>query len=201
LISPNALNTRSSGTTEKIISIPGVGEVLCRKHRGARRISVHVSAAKGVRVTLPFYAAFRDAVHVVSINKDWIETAREKARLNEKQALPLRNKLAELDPAEAVKSLVSRLEDLAAKYGFHYAKVSVRNQRTRWGSCSSNRALSLNIKLMLLPGELIDYVLLHELVHTRVHNHSRVFYAELDKLVPNRRQIVKRLKEFKLYEL
>ena len=188
-------------TPLKIISVPGVGEVLCRKHRGARRISVHVSAAKGVRVTLPFYASYRDAVHAVNVNKDWIETAREKARLDEKQALPFRNKLAELDAADAVKSLISRLEGLAQKYGFHYSKVSVRNQRTRWGSCSSKKALSLNIKLMLLPGELLDYVLLHELVHTRVHNHSRVFYSELDKLVPNRRELVKRLREFKLYEL
>ena len=185
----------------KIIPVAGVGEVLCRKHRGARRITIHVSASRGVWVTLPFHQSFRDAESVVKLNRQWIEQTYNKAKLDHEQNQPLRDKLAAIDTLQAKRALTLRLGELAQQHGFCFRGVSVRNQRTRWGSCSSKHCISLNIKLVLLPEELRDYVMLHELVHTRVHNHSPAFYAELDKVADNRRHLTNKLKQISLHEL
>ena len=73
---------------------------------------------------------------------------------------------------EALRVLSKRLAALAARYGFSYTRVTVRDMRTRWGSCSSERRISLALSLMTLPEHLIDYVLLHELCHTVEINHQ-----------------------------
>jgi predicted metal-dependent hydrolase len=87
------------------------------------------------------------------------------------------------------------LYQLAGIHGFTCNRVTVRQQKTRWGSCSPKNTISLNIKLALVPDELADYVILHELVHTRIHNHSKKFWAELDKYVPNSKAMAKRLRK------
>ncbi len=83
---------------------------------------------------------------------------------------------------EAKMMLPQRLSELANKHGFKFSKVSIRNTKTRWGSCSGQNAISLSLSLMSLPDHLIDYILLHELCHTIHKNHSQNFYALLDKV-------------------
>ncbi|MFC1990575.1 M48 family metallopeptidase [Chloroflexota bacterium] len=73
--------------------------------------------------------------------------------------------------------------------------MSIRNQKTRWGSCSHKNNINLNMKLVLLPDELVDYVILHELVHTRIHNHSKRFWVELDKYVGDGKLMTSRIKK------
>ena len=82
----------------------------------------------------------------------------------------------------AKKVLPPRLAALAGKHNLKYTCCSVRNSHTRWGSCSGKGNISLSIYLVLLPDELIDYVLLHELCHTLEMNHSERFWARLDVL-------------------
>lgn len=72
--------------------------------------------------------------------------------------------------------LPTRLAFLAEKHNFQYGKVTLRNQKTRWGSCSYQNNISLNIQLMRLPSHLVDYVLIHELAHTIEKNHSNSFW-------------------------
>ncbi len=96
---------------------------------------------------------------------------------------------------EAKNYLIERLEILAHKYGFKYKKVSLKNQKTRFGSCSFQNNINLNINLMKYDFDVIDYVLIHELVHTKIKNHSSAFWAEVEKHCPNYRILRKKLKQ------
>jgi predicted metal-dependent hydrolase len=79
----------------------------------------------------------------------------------------------------AQKELTARLDELARSHSLPFGEVTVRHQRTRWGSCSPQRAISLNLRLLFLAPALVDHVLLHELCHTRELNHSKRFWALL----------------------
>ncbi len=86
---------------------------------------------------------------------------------------------------------------LAKKWGFRYNKVSVRKAKTRWGSCSTNGNISLNIHLIRLPKILIDYVILHELCHTIEHNHSEKFWVLMDRVTDNKSKMYReQMKEY-----
>lgn len=77
-----------------------------------------------------------------------------------------------------------RLEELSRKMGIAFVSMSVRNQKTRWGSCSAGGRLSFNCRLMMAPPEIIDYVLIHELCHLRHMNHSKAFWEEVSRWDP-----------------
>jgi predicted metal-dependent hydrolase len=103
---------------------------------------------------------------------------------------------------EARKLLPPRLKELAAIHGFRYQKVSIRNNKRNWGSCSSKNNISLNLQMMKLPDGLIDYILLHELVHTEIKDHSQMFWKKLDQITSNKaRKLAKEVKKYSTYTL
>lgn len=95
---------------------------------------------------------------------------------------------------EAAKLLPQRLDQLASKFGYDYSGVSIKKLKSRWGSCNHQQHISLSLFLMLLPWQLIDYVLLHELNHTKHLNHSASFWAEIENHMPNAKQLRKELR-------
>lgn len=95
---------------------------------------------------------------------------------------------------EAKNYLPSRLEFLAKKYNFNYNKIALKNQKTRFGSCSYQNNINLNINLMNYDFDCIDYVIIHELVHTKIKNHSKNFWNEVEKYCPNYKELRKKLK-------
>ncbi len=96
--------------------------------------------------------------------------------------------------AEAL--LFRRLEDLAHTHGFRYKSVSVKRLKSRWGSCGPQADVTLNIFLMQLPWQLIDYVLIHELVHTKVHNHGQDFWNLFETVLPDAKKYRKQLRTY-----
>ena len=89
---------------------------------------------------------------------------------------------------EAASHFARRIEHYAPRLGVRPSKVTVRGQRSRWGSCSAKGAVSLNWRLMLAPGELADYVVVHELCHLRHLNHSPRFWAMVGGIIPDYRR-------------
>lgn len=96
---------------------------------------------------------------------------------------------------EAEQLLPGRLELMAKTYNFTYQEVRVRSMHTRWGSCTNKGMISLNIYLMMLPWELIDYVLLHELTHTKHLHHGEAFWSALEAIMPDIKRRKKELKK------
>jgi predicted metal-dependent hydrolase len=94
---------------------------------------------------------------------------------------------------EAEQLLPYRLKQLAERDGFTYQNVSIKQLKSRWGSCSSQKEITLNLYLMQLPWHLIDYVLLHELTHTKVMQHGAPFWQELECHVPGAKQLRKEI--------
>ena len=181
-------------TNSYAINIDGIGPVLFEKSRRAKRVIISVRASKTARVAVPMRTSFNKALEFVYLKKEWIQKHLAKIEQNENRGKAFIDTFRAIDKADAKKRLTARLYYLAKEHGFTCNNVSIREQRTRWGSCSHKNNISLNVKLVLLPKELIDYVMLHELVHTRIHNHSMKFWAELDRYVGNSKIMAKRLR-------
>lgn len=96
---------------------------------------------------------------------------------------------------EALEYIPERVEHFAKIVGVDYGRITIRNQKTRWGSCSSKGNLNFNCLLMLTPPEVIDYVVVHELCHRKEMNHSKAFWNEVEKVIPDYKRWVKWLKE------
>lgn len=186
---------------KKIKAYPLIGEVSFVKSRRARKFTLTVKPWRGVRITLPWYAAYRDAEAFLYQHNEWLKEKIARARLYEEQHPSPKNK-AELKLAEeqlrlrALDYLPDRTAMLARKHGFSYRRVSIRRSRTRWGSCSAVNNINLSIFLMQIPSRLIDYVILHELVHTVHKNHSPAFWKELDHHTGNARALAKEMKNY-----
>lgn len=187
--------------TSVSLHIEDVGPVLFERSRRARRISISVRPLKGIRVAIPYDTSFGKAKQFVLSNRAWILKQIERIRQVEAKCKTLLKHSDPVDTVRAHKKLLNRLNELAKAYNFVYNKVSIRNQKTRWGSCSDKNNISLNIKLVRLPGELIDYVILHELLHTRIKNHGPSFWHALDKLVGDSKAFREKLNQYSIIHL
>ncbi len=99
--------------------------------------------------------------------------------------------------AEAETLLPHRLKQLSIEHGYSYKSVRIAKLTSRWGSCSSTGQISLSYFLVQLPWQFIDYVIIHELVHTRHHNHGAGFWSDFKTALPEARQLQKQIRKFK----
>ena len=151
-----------------------------------------------ILVRAPFYASDADINAFVQNNKKWIEThaVRAQERQKEREAC---HKLSEGElralADRALEVIPERVRYYAPLLGVSYGRITIRNQRTKWGSCSSQGNLNFNCLLMLTPPEVLDSVVVHELCHRKEMNHSDRFYAELLRVFPDYWACHKWLKE------
>ena len=175
----------------------GVGKILLERSSRARHINLSFQPFKGVRIAVPYGISFDKAEEVAHSKAGWIKKHLARMDLIEQEAIKLKkNNL--INRKEARKFLINRLNELSNKHGFDYNKVFVRNQRTRWGSCSMKNNINLNANLVCLLEELINYTILHELLHTRIKNHGKQFWDALDKLVVNAKELDKKLNKYNM---
>ena len=180
----------------QFIHIHGIGEILFDPSKRAKRINISVRPFKGVRVAVPKGISMEKAKAFVISKKTWIQKHLSTLPDLENAHKQLSEHFSDIDRVSAVKILGQRLHMLAEVHGFQYNRLYLRNQKTRWGSCSSKNNISLNICLVRLPQRLMDYIILHELVHTRIKNHGKEFYTELGRLVSDHKRLEAELKTF-----
>lgn len=179
--------------TVQQIHIDPVGPVTFSQTRRARRLSITIAPFKGVRVSFPMRISLRTARRYLRQHMDWVlKTVGRMRQIEIEHTSTLGAERMEVDEAEVRQILLNRLEELASEHGFRFNRVFFRRQKTRWGSCSESNNINLNLNLMQLRPELIDYVLLHELTHTKIKNHSRQFWDELSRVLGTHAKAVDR---------
>ncbi|HEX41123.1 MAG TPA: M48 family peptidase [Phycisphaerales bacterium] len=184
------MTTRTSQCTY----IPELGcNVLFNHSKRARRLSITVKPDASVRVTIPRAASRKAAEQFLASKQHWIRKHLQRITQRPRTAPP--RPMHPIDRIRAGRILAGRLNELARRHQFTYNRLTIRRQRTRWGSCSDKNNISLNARLINLPPELIDYVLLHELLHTRIKNHGPQFWAEMHRLLPDTPTLRRQLKK------
>lgn len=146
--------------------------------------------AEGVIVRAPYFLSKAEVAQFVKEHEDWIQKAQEKKReqigrlskqppISEEELEALAKKAKEVIPPKAIA--------YAKVLGVSFQRITIRNQQTRWGSCSSKGNLNFNCFLMLCPEDVVDYVVVHELCHLKEMNHSKRFWALVESVLPEYR--------------
>jgi predicted metal-dependent hydrolase len=157
-----------------------------RRSSRARRWRLEVPWGEPARLTIPRWMSAAEAQRVLADKRPWLEEQRRRQvpRLGLE-----RLRVSESEARQGARELVSALaEEEAAQLGVAYERIRIGGQRTLWGSCSSRGTLSFNWRLVLAPQEVLDYVVVHELCHLRVPNHSRRFWALVERHRPHWRE-------------
>ena len=165
-----------------------------------KTVAIQVNSNLSVTVRAPRSVSEKDIEEILKKKEAWISKHIEKIKETKErfEAEPTekltREKVIALAD-EALKVIPERVEYFAKVIGVTYGKITIRNQKTRWGSCSSKGNLNFNCLLMLAPPEVLDYVVVHELCHRKQMNHSKAFWLEVEKVIPDYKEARKWLKE------
>ena len=171
---------------------PILGEVTISQSARAKRISISVRPSGNIRLSFPRYVSAKRALAFLDSKIEWIVAARQRMEQKNMQRPKFSAEEIEQLRIRAKEILPRKVEQMAAKFGFQYGRVTVRAARSKWGSCSAENNISLSLWLMTLPEHLIDYVVIHELCHTVHHNHSARFHALADKCLGGREKELRR---------
>lgn len=185
-------------TTGEIIEIEGIGPVLFIRSTRARRMNVSIRPVKGVRVAIPRSYTLDEALGFVRSRAGWIKEQISGLRIARERHRDLFEALPGLDRPAAGIALTGRIRELSELHDLPFNRLYLREHKSRWGSCSIKNDISLNIKLKRLPEELVDYILLHELAHTRWRGHGPRFWSLVERLIPGARELDSRMKDFLL---
>ena len=169
------------------------GEVVVRKSPLVRGVKFSISTSGRLQMSVPAYTSEFLAKRFLNSSRDAIRKNLPVKNPSEQKARDYQKKVL---MKKAREYLPYRLEYYAKLYGYSYDKCRLTHANTRWGSCSSQRTISLNIGLMKVPEPLRDYVILHELAHLNHMDHSKAFWAEVGEHDHNYKSHEKKLKMF-----
>jgi hypothetical protein len=152
-----------------------------RKLKRSRRIRLTVQRNGRVLVTLPRLVPIMVAKQFLLSHKDWIAVQLARLHAVAQTKWPSYHQVK----ARAKSAIAARVKHFNITYGFIYQKITIKQQTSRWGSCSSKGNLNFNYRLLFLDSTLLDYVVVHELCHLEQHNHSRQFWQLVSRAMPN----------------
>ncbi len=157
----------------------------------ALRLSVHPDGA--VVVTAPYFFGLRAIERFLSEHSDWVR--RKLEALKGRTVIRLaRRDIQELKQKAAMLTR-ERCEHFARVYGVPFKKISIRAQKSRWGSCSVGGSLSFNYRIAALPAHIADYIVVHEICHLLELNHSKAFWAQVARTIPHHKSVRKELRD------
>ena len=179
-----------------ILNISNLDSVTFTRSPRAKYQRITVCPDKTITVTIPRNGSLSEAKQFLKSKAPWVQKQLQKIdHHTQRQDMPD----LDIDLEETQTGLFNRLDYFSKKHNLPYNRAGFRCQKTRWGSCSGQNNISLNVNIAFLSEELQDYVLLHELVHTKVKNHSRNFWAELDKYTQGQaKELSKELKKYRI---
>ena len=198
------INPRSQGrilspllrSGDLMLNISNIGPVTFAKSQKARYQRITIHQDKTITVTIPRSGSLSEARQFLKSKASWIQKQLHKI---DQHAKLQHESDFNIDIGKTQKDLFDRLEKFSEKYNLPYNRAAFRCQKTRWGSCSGKNNINLNVNISFLPEELQDYVLLHELAHTKVKNHSKIFWAELNKYTEGKaKELAKKLKKYNM---
>ena len=155
-----------------------------------KTLSIEVTRDLEVIVRAPKWVSLRDIRYFIDERENWIRKAKQKIEQKREENKDeevdrlTREELQELAD-KAMKVIPERVAYYAPKIGVTYGRITIRNQKSRWGSCSSRGNLNFNCLLMLAPPEVVDAIVVHELCHRKEMNHSKKFYNEIYRVYPD----------------
>ena len=168
--------------------------------RSSRKTLALESTRDGqLKVRAPYKVSRKEIQNFVKSKESWI--FKHLKRIEEtkaEQPEPLSSEEIEKLVQKALQVLPEKVEHYARIIGVTYGRITIRNQKTRWGSCSSKGNLNFNCQLMRLPEELQDYVVVHELCHRKEMNHSSDFWKEVEYIMPDYQERRARLKQVRV---
>ena len=174
-------------------------DITVRRRAQSKHLRLRVQPDGRVVVSAPMWIRLERIEFFVRQHSEWIAKALERLRSHPKAYSPLGTKEEYLQHRERSHALAcERVSHFNAQLGFAFAKIVIRNQRSCWGSCSRRGTLSFNYKIALLPPELADYIIVHELCHLKEFNHSPAFWKLVAKTIPDYKKIKKEFKKIHL---
>ena len=181
----------------------GRGEIRISVIRSARKsLGLEVRDANTVLARIPTRVSDRELKAFVENHRSWIlektEVMAEREEKRKSTPAPPPELLSKTDRMKIQLKIGKRVRHYCEAMGVTVGYVTVKNQKTRWGSCSAKGNVNFNYQLAFLPEELLDYVVIHELAHRRHMNHSRAFWAEVEKYCPDYLERREQLKEYSL---
>ncbi|MDE6020748.1 MAG: M48 family metallopeptidase [Ruminococcus sp.] len=163
-----------------------------------KTISLQINSDGSIVLKAPIYVSDTEVNEFIKQKSGWIEKHLQKIQER-------KDKMSNINPLtmdeiydladKAMKIIPKRTAHYAPLIGVDYGRITIRNQKSRWGSCSGRGNLNFNCLLMLMPSDVIDYVVVHELCHRKEMNHSKKFWLEVEKILPDYKKQLSWLKE------
>lgn len=163
-----------------------------------KTISLQINSDGSIVLKAPIYVSDTEVNEFIKQKSGWIEKHLQKIQER-------KDKMSNINPLtideiydladKAMKIIPKRIAHYAPLIGVDYGRITIRNQKSRWGSCSGRGNLNFNCLIMLMPFDVIDYVVVHELCHRKEMNHSKKFWLEVEKILPDYKKQLSWLKE------
>lgn len=151
-----------------------------------------------VQVTVPFCVPMVLAKRLVQEKAAWIKEKQQQRNTQKEKEKGVQFPPFSQVKAEALRFTTQKVEEMNRCYGFSYAKIGVRDQKTRWGSCSKRGSLTFNYRIAFLPLHLAEYIVIHELCHLQEFHHGKAFWDLVARTVPDHRSVRRMLREYRL---